>query len=188
MLNATTSYLLNEASGRDPGGAPKEHACSSPVAGQTLRQKDRYADSTLESQQVAPKGQVGTVLAREISQVSQDREWAAGFAVRFFISNGERWSCSLLLKNVTQDIVFEKLGEILRCHPEICPCARCQLDIAAIALNHLQPRYVVSDLGEVITRTGSLDAQISVDTMLELTKAIAIVSRFPRHAENSDHK
>ncbi len=106
----------------------------------------------------------------------------------FFISNGERWSCSLLLKNVTQDIVFEKLGEILRCHPEICPCARCQLDIAAIALNHLQPRYVVSDLGEVITRTGSLDAQISVDTMLELTKAIAIVSRFPRHAENSDHK
>lgn len=94
----------------------------------------------------------------------------------------------MLLKNVTQDIVFEKLGEILRCHPEICPCARCQLDIAAIALNHLPPRYVVTDLGEVITRTSSLDAQISVDTMLEVTKAIAIVSRFPRHEENADHQ
>jgi len=92
----------------------------------------------------------------------------------------------MLLRNVTQDIVFEKLGEILRTHPEICPCSRCQLDIAAIALNHLQPRYVVTDIGEALTRAGSLDAQITVDTLSELTKAIAIVTRTPRHAQNSD--
>jgi len=105
----------------------------------------------------------------------------------FFISRA-KGGLLVLLRNVTQDIVFEKLGEILRCHPEICPCARCQLDMAAIALNHLPPRYVVTDIGEVITRTGTLDAQISVDTMLELTKAIAIVSRAPRHAENTDRQ
>ncbi|KAF0197509.1 MAG: competence protein ComFB [Bacillota bacterium] len=87
----------------------------------------------------------------------------------------------MLLKNITQDIVFEKLDEMLPNIVKICTCERCRYDIMAIALNNLPPRYVVTERGAIFTRVSSLDVQIAADTIIELTRAIEKVLKEPRH-------
>ena len=92
------------------------------------------------------------------------------------------------LKNITQDIVFEKLDEMLPNITKICTCERCRYDIMAIALNNLPPRYVVTDRGAIFSRASSLDVQIAADTVSELTKAIEQVKKDPRHEIHNDNK
>ena len=87
----------------------------------------------------------------------------------------------MLLKNITQDIVFEKLEEMVGRDPKLCRCERCRMDAAAIALNNLPPRYVVTERGAVFSKIESLDFQITADVVKELTKAIEQVSANPRH-------
>lgn len=56
------------------------------------------------------------------------------------------------------------------------------LDVQALALNRLPPRYVVSDQGEVFARTVSLNsAQFEVDILHAVLTAISIVTAHPRH-------
>lgn len=94
----------------------------------------------------------------------------------------------MLLKNITQDIVFEKLDEMLPNITEICTCERCRYDIVAIALNNLPPRYVVTERGAIFTRVSSLDVQIAADTIIELTKAIEKVTKDPRHEIHNNNQ
>jgi competence protein ComFB len=94
----------------------------------------------------------------------------------------------MLLRNVTQDIVFQKLDEMRKQNKDICPCEKCRLDIAAIALNNLPPRYVVTDRGEVLTRTSGLDIQISADVIQELSRALQMVKERPQHDESTSSK
>jgi competence protein ComFB len=94
----------------------------------------------------------------------------------------------MLLKNITQDIVFEKLDEMLPNISDICTCERCKCDIMALALNNLPSRYVVTERGAIFTRVSSLDVQIAADTIIELTKAIERVRKEPRHEVHNDNK
>lgn len=94
----------------------------------------------------------------------------------------------MLLKNITQDIVFEKLDEMLPNISGICTCERCKCDIMAIALNKLPPRYVVTERGAIFTRVSSLDVQIAADTIMELTRAIEQVRKEPRHEIHSNNQ
>lgn len=94
----------------------------------------------------------------------------------------------MLLRNVTQDIVFEKLEEMLHNRPEVCSCERCRFDMAAIALNNLKPRYVVTERGAAFTRVSVLDVQIAADTIKELTRALAQVGKEPRHEIHNNHQ
>jgi len=89
----------------------------------------------------------------------------------------------MLLRNITQDIVFEKLEDVFRLFPDVCTCTRCRLDIAALALNQLPPRYVVTDIGAVYSKVSVLESQIRADTVQALTRAIETVRKVPRHAE-----
>lgn len=94
----------------------------------------------------------------------------------------------MLLKNITQDIVFEKLDEMLPNISDICTCERCKYDIMAIALNNLPSRYVVTERGAVFTKVSSLDVQIAADTIIELTRAIEQVRKEPRHEIHSNNQ
>ncbi|NLY53653.1 MAG: late competence development ComFB family protein, partial [Firmicutes bacterium] len=62
-----------------------------------------------------------------------------------------------------------------------CFCERCLLDITALALNRLPPRYVVCDQGEAYVRTGFLDQQFEVDVLYAILEAIRVVQENPRH-------
>jgi len=87
------------------------------------------------------------------------------------------------LKNYMEDAVFQVLDGILASRPELCKCERCRLDIAALTLNSLMPRYVVTDKGEIYAKTQQLHHQFEADVIPVILKAIESVAANPRHSE-----
>ncbi|GAV23092.1 late competence development ComFB family protein [Carboxydothermus pertinax] len=85
-----------------------------------------------------------------------------------------------ILRNYTEEVVDEILQEILP-KQDICTCERCLLDIKAIALNQLPPRYVVTDKGEVITRLNFTKVADRTEVLTAVLKAIEKVRKNPSH-------
>jgi competence protein ComFB len=85
-----------------------------------------------------------------------------------------------LIKNYMEEIVFNQLKEILD-DINVCSCEKCILDIAAIALNDLPPKYIVTEKGELYSKIGALKQQFEVDVISAITKAAVLVKRRPRH-------
>ncbi len=84
------------------------------------------------------------------------------------------------LKNCMEDAVKDMLDNVIK-DTNVCKCERCRYDIAAIALNHLPPRYVVTEEGEIYARADELRTQFTADITSEIIKAVEIVSKHPHH-------
>ncbi len=84
------------------------------------------------------------------------------------------------LKNFMEEVVFLVMKDIVK-DINVCTCEKCSLDIAAIALNDLPPKYIVSEKGELYSRIDGLRQQFEVDVITSVTKAVAIVKNNPRH-------
>ncbi|GFN35459.1 late competence development ComFB family protein [Tepidimicrobium xylanilyticum] len=85
------------------------------------------------------------------------------------------------LVNLMEDEVIFAIDKILEDRDDICTCDKCKLDIAAITLNNLKPRYVVTERGKLYGRVDTLNYQFSADLIKEITKAIEIVGAEPQH-------
>ncbi|SHK12464.1 late competence development ComFB family protein [Tepidibacter formicigenes] len=85
------------------------------------------------------------------------------------------------LRNYMEDIVGIYLGKVLQRYNKICKCEKCILDIKAIALNNLPPKYCVSEKGKVFTKINEMNSQFNVDIMNQLVKAVEIVSKNPHN-------
>jgi len=83
--------------------------------------------------------------------------------------------------NFMEDIVKDELDKLLAEKENICKCAKCKLDMMAWALNRLPPKYVVSDRGRIFTRLQGVEIQFRADVIIELTKAISLISKKPQH-------
>ncbi|MGE4282250.1 MAG: late competence development ComFB family protein [Clostridia bacterium] len=88
----------------------------------------------------------------------------------------------MYLKNYMEEVVFNMMESILK-DVNCCTCEKCVMDIAALALNDLPPRYVVNPKGEVYTKTRALQQQFEVDATTAIIKAVEIVKKNPRHGE-----
>jgi len=86
----------------------------------------------------------------------------------------------IFLKNYVEEIVSNSLDRLSK-EGNFCTCPRCRMDIMAYALNHITPKYVVTQLGEVYTKISYLEQQLEVDVTVALMEAIKIVSNNPRH-------
>ncbi len=84
------------------------------------------------------------------------------------------------VKNYMEEIVFSLMKEILE-DINMCTCEKCVNDIAAIALNDLPPKYIVSEKGELYSKIDALRQQFEVDVISAVTKAAVLVKRKPRH-------
>jgi competence protein ComFB len=84
------------------------------------------------------------------------------------------------IKNYMEEVVFMLMKEVLN-DINSCKCDKCILDIAAIALNDLPPKYIVSEKGELYSKINSLKQQFEVDVIAAITKAAVLVKRKPRH-------
>lgn len=83
--------------------------------------------------------------------------------------------------NLIELLVIQLVEEQLAKRSEICSCETCKVDIIAMALNHLPPKYVNTDKGELYVRTGVLNSQMSTDLLVQVSKAIDHVAINPRH-------
>lgn len=87
------------------------------------------------------------------------------------------------IKNYMEEIVLSLIDEVLE-DINVCKCDKCICDIAAIALNDLPARYIVSQKGELYSKIDSLKQQFEVDVISAITKAAVLVKRNPRHENN----
>jgi len=79
-----------------------------------------------------------------------------------------------------EDVVLNSLNLILE-KEEMCKCEKCKLDIMALALNRLPPKYVVTEKGRIYTKLAELELQFKADVIRELTKAVEVVKNNPQH-------
>jgi competence protein ComFB len=83
--------------------------------------------------------------------------------------------------NYMEEVTEEVLDNILPTQKDLCKCEHCRLDIIALALNRLPPKYVVTTLGRAHTKLEATKAQFRVDITTELVNAIKVVKNNPRH-------
>ncbi|AIS52356.1 late competence development protein ComFB [Thermoanaerobacter kivui] len=84
------------------------------------------------------------------------------------------------LKNYMEDAVDQMMDEVLK-DLDVCKCDRCRMDIKALALNNLPPKYVVSEEGELYVKTNELVRQFEVDIIKAITMAAIKVNNNKRH-------
>lgn len=89
------------------------------------------------------------------------------------------------LKNYMEDIVAQKLKSILKQYPDCCACEKCRQDIMSLALNHLPPRYISTDKGNLYARIEMLSITYASDIVEQIAKAIAVVKQNPRHGDEN---
>lgn len=82
--------------------------------------------------------------------------------------------------NVMQVLVEEHAEKYMRMF-KVCPCPRCKADVRAIALNNLQPKYVVMGEGEYIPRMTAYERQFSTTVMAQVMRACTHVAQHPQH-------
>jgi competence protein ComFB len=85
------------------------------------------------------------------------------------------------LKNYMEEIVFNQMKDVLA-DINVCKCDKCMMDIAAIALNDLPTKYIVTEKGELYSKINILMQQFEVDVVSAITKAAVLVKRNPRHS------
>lgn len=86
------------------------------------------------------------------------------------------------LENFMEEAVKHTLEELLMdsLYGSLKLDEKAKLDIIAYALNHLPPRYVVTEKGHLFTRVDELKQQFKTDIVVELSKAIKHVKANPR--------
>ncbi len=60
---------------------------------------------------------------------------------------------------------------------------KAKLDVLAYALNHLPPKYVVTERGHLFTRVEEMRQQFRTDILVELSKAIEKVRSNPQRGK-----
>jgi len=85
------------------------------------------------------------------------------------------------LINLMEEEVMRIIDKILKDRNDICTCDRCKMDIAAITLNNIKPKYVVTERGKLFARVDMLNYQYDADITMEVMKALKIVGEKPCH-------
>ena len=80
------------------------------------------------------------------------------------------------------EILVERMFDDATNDLNICKCGRCRLDIKAIALNELEPKYVVSQEGEVYVKLNMMRQQFRAGVLSAIVKG-AIIVRDNKHHE-----
>lgn len=83
---------------------------------------------------------------------------------------------SILLKNS----VRLKVKEAIR-QTQMCRCGVCEMNVCAIALNALPPKYVTTPKGHLFAQIALMNPDYQMDANIEISKALKIVKECPRH-------
>lgn len=82
--------------------------------------------------------------------------------------------------NVMQVLVEEKAPKYVEMFG-LCSCERCMEDVKALTLNHLPPKYVVLEQGDLIPRLTVYEGKFSSDITAQLLQACKLVMERPHH-------
>jgi competence protein ComFB len=85
------------------------------------------------------------------------------------------------LRNSLESVVADIVEALASGRKDVCRCERCKLDMQAYALNHLPPRYIVSERGLTHAEMNILkDAQFNADIVQTVSEAVTAIASRPR--------
>ena len=82
--------------------------------------------------------------------------------------------------NVMQVLVEEKAPNYIQMFG-LCSCQRCLEDVKALTLNHLAPKYVVLERGDMVPRLTVYESKFGSDITAQLLQACKLVMERPHH-------
>jgi competence protein ComFB len=89
------------------------------------------------------------------------------------------------LRNYTEEAVkifMERWFKEANC----CQCDDCKLDVMAMMLNQLPPKYVATEKGALFAQMDEFDPQNRVDFITLMMQAADKVKYYPRHTKPAD--
>ena len=84
------------------------------------------------------------------------------------------------LRNYTEEAVKLYMDRWYK-EADCCQCDDCRLDVMAIMLNKLTPKYVVTEKGALFAQMGEFEPQNRIDLIAIMTEAADVVKNKPRH-------
>jgi len=83
--------------------------------------------------------------------------------------------------NITEQLVRKKVRELMK-DLDMCQCEKCFLDACAIILNQrLDPHYVTTKKGELLTLLDATGYQYKTDLTVSVLQALQAVKDNPQH-------
>lgn len=76
----------------------------------------------------------------------------------------------------------KQMAENMLSESGVCSCSRCLLDVLALALNSLPPKYVVTNIGNAVTNVDLDSSQWKANITMAICGAINVVKSRPRHS------
>ena len=86
----------------------------------------------------------------------------------------------LYLRNYTEEAVKMFMDKYFE-ESASCHCEVCRMDVMAVMLNNLKPKYVVTDKGALFAQLDDFDPQYKIDFITLMNQAIQTVGKAPRH-------
>lgn len=93
---------------------------------------------------------------------------------------GEEKPDEFICFNVMQTLVEDKAGKYIKMFG-LCDCNRCRIDVVALALSNLPPKYVVAKPHELIPRLSMYEQKFSVIVVTQVMSACRKVLDRPHH-------
>ena len=93
---------------------------------------------------------------------------------------GEEKPDEYICYNVMQTLVEDKADKYMRMFG-LCTCNRCRIDVVALALSNLPPKYVVAKPHELIPRLSMYEQKFSVVVVTQVMSACRKVLDRPHH-------
>lgn len=85
--------------------------------------------------------------------------------------------------NVMQILVEEKAPRYIQMFG-LCPCRRCEMDVKALTLSNLVPKYVVMHKNEMVPMLTIYEGRYSSTIFAQLTRACKLVMDRPHHGRD----
>ncbi len=86
----------------------------------------------------------------------------------------------LILVNIIEEFVRLRVKESIK-ELGACECETCYLNACALALNVLEPRYVTTTKGALISEITAMKLENQTNILVEVTKAVMQVMECPHH-------
>lgn len=94
--------------------------------------------------------------------------------------NEQKNNQELILVNVVESLVRGKARELIKTM-DMCKCDKCFMDVCAITLNRLKPKYVTTTRGELLSQISTFSSNYQSELMVEVLKALVAVKNSPKH-------
>ena len=91
------------------------------------------------------------------------------------------------LRNYTEEAVTLFMNRWFN-EANCCHCEDCKLDVMALMLNQLPPKYVVTDQGALFAQMDEFDPQVRIDFISIMTQAADLVRIYPRHKADQNQE